>query len=127
LAQGAHQIEFSGPVFGYEKHKLLGGARLFVLPSHSENFGLVVGEALACGTAVICSTGAPWQDLNTKKCGWWIPVARLDETLKEATSLPDESIREMGACGRAFVERCLSWDTTATKLCQLYENIINAE
>ena len=38
-------------------------ADLCVLPTRSENFGIVVAEALACGVPVITTKGAPWSEL----------------------------------------------------------------
>jgi glycosyltransferase involved in cell wall biosynthesis len=59
----AEDFEFIGPVFGIKKNNLYAQAELFVLPTHSENFGVVVIEALAHGVPVITTKGAPWSDL----------------------------------------------------------------
>ena len=56
-------IVFIGPVYGEEKARLMAAADLFVLPTRSENFGIVVAEALASGVPVITTKGAPWQEL----------------------------------------------------------------
>jgi glycosyltransferase involved in cell wall biosynthesis len=53
-------INWEGPVWGDEKWTYLQGADLFCLPTHSENFGLVVLEACQVGTPVLTTTGAPW-------------------------------------------------------------------
>ena len=37
------------PVFGNEKQKLYSESALFILPSYSENFGMVIAEAMSCG------------------------------------------------------------------------------
>ena len=49
-------------------------ADLFILPTHSENFGIVVAEALACGTPVITTQGTPWKELESNHCGWWTAI-----------------------------------------------------
>lgn len=61
-------VNFCGGVYGEKKWKLFREADVFVLPTYSENFGIVVGEALACGTPVITTKGTPWEELNTAHC-----------------------------------------------------------
>src|SRR3712207_8210433 len=50
----------SGPAYGDAKVEELLAADLFVLPTHTENFGNAVGEALSYGLPVVVSRGAPW-------------------------------------------------------------------
>jgi glycosyltransferase involved in cell wall biosynthesis len=51
----ADRIVWSGMINGAEKWGALRAADAFVLPSHQENFGIAVVEALACGTPVLIS------------------------------------------------------------------------
>jgi glycosyltransferase involved in cell wall biosynthesis len=51
----AERIHFLGMLEGAEKWGALRSAEAFVLPSHQENFGIAVAEALACGTPVLIS------------------------------------------------------------------------
>jgi len=96
---------------GDDKVCALANSELFVLPTHSENFGLVIGEALAFGTPVITTKAAPWRDLETHHCGWWIendPEA-LTAALAQAMSLSIEQRREMGRKGRQLVADKYGW------------------
>ena len=115
-------FEFVGPVEGDAKWSLYHSADLFVLPSHSENFGIVVAEALACGVPVITTKGAPWECLQTHRCGWWtdIGVAPLAAVLRDAMSRTDAERQEMGQRGRAWMERDFSWAGVAAKMKTVY-------
>lgn len=66
------KIQIAGHVSGKKKQQLLAGAHFLILPSHSENFGIVVIEALAQATPVIASTGTPWKVLSDLQAGFWI-------------------------------------------------------
>jgi len=67
----ADKIRFVGHVEGTRKMELYAGAKMFVLASHSENFGNVVVEALSTGCPVIASTNTPWKELNNYFAGAW--------------------------------------------------------
>lgn len=113
---------FDGPLHGLAKAEAYASADLFVLPTLHENFGMVVAEALSNGTPVISSIGAPWKGLVDERCGWWIEhgVEPLAATLREAMGLSDSVRAEMGARGRAWMERDFSWTAIAEKMDQLY-------
>lgn len=118
LINGSRRVEFVGPLYGADKYAAYRNADLFVLPTHSENFGMVVAEALSHECPAIVSHGAPWDGLDTKGCGWWIPndVDCLQRTLETAMSLPQNALRAMGTNGRAWMERDFSWDAIAAMM-----------
>jgi len=121
----ADMFRFIGPVFGEEKWKLYQDADLFVLPTHSENFGIVVAEALASGTPVITTTGTPWKELNTNHCGWWIPVgaSSLTEAIKEFLQTEEQVIKGMGTRGRSLILRNYSCEGVASQFLNMYETL----
>jgi glycosyltransferase involved in cell wall biosynthesis len=118
-------IAFIGPVAGEAKTALLRDADLFVLPSHSESFGVAVAEALAHATPVLTTTAAPWPALEQRRCGWRAaPTAdAIARSLREATVHGRESLREMGLAGRAYVGETLGWDRVAGQFISLYEDV----
>src|SRR5690606_10208129 len=91
-------FDFIGSVDGEAKWDLYRRASLFVLPSYSENFGVVVGEALAAGVPVITTRATPWEILETNRCGWWIePHAEaLESALRIACMTTPEELAAMG-------------------------------
>jgi glycosyltransferase involved in cell wall biosynthesis len=70
------RVTFHGHVDGAAKSAAFTGCDVFVLPTHSENFGIVVAEALAYGTPVITTRGVPWEGIETEGCGRPSPGSR---------------------------------------------------
>jgi len=119
---GLTRVRFSGPVFGAEKEATYQAADLFVLPTHSENFGMAVAEALANGVPAITTHGAPWASLERERCGWWIPVGvqPLVECLRHVLGLSHEALRDHGLRGRAHMERDYGWESIGWKMSETY-------
>lgn len=118
------RIEFSGPLYGEDKLKCYQSADLFILPTFSENFGMVVAEALSHGLPVITTYGTPWSELSEKHCGWYIPdnnVDTLSQSLLEAMRLSPDCLEEMGLNGQKWMRSEYNWDKITDKFLQLYE------
>lgn len=116
------KIQFIGGVYGNQKWKLFQTADVFVLPTHSENFGIVVAEALACGTPVITTIGTPWQELETYHCGWWTKIG-TEATIKALRSflaLTEKDLELMGQNGRTLIEKKYSAKSMAQNMMELY-------
>ena len=116
-------VVMTGEVSGEAKDCLLGNAEVFVLPSYSENFGIVVAEAMAWGRPVIASTGTPWKEIAESGAGWWIAPEEdaLAGALAETMGKGREELDAMGAKGRALVERSYTWAEPARSLVEAYE------
>ncbi len=119
-------IRYVGEVSGQAKVNLLQNAALFVLPSHTENFGLVVAESLMTGVPVITTHGTPWSGLVEHDCGWWIPISprELRETIVHAMSLPSETRRQMGMRGQAWMKRDFTWQAIGNKMADVYRWVL---
>lgn len=126
---GCQRVTFTGAMNGEQKFRYLAESALFVLPTHSENFGIAVAEALACGTPAICTTGAPWEGLETNGCGRWIDLSddNLYDSMTSLMSLPAEQLEQMGERGKAWMERDFSWDVIAHKLTESFEWLLDPE
>jgi glycosyltransferase involved in cell wall biosynthesis len=108
------------------KWSLLSAADLFVLPSYSENFGLVIAEALSCALPVITTRATPWRELESHRCGWWTETGHeaLAEALSVATKRSDDELRQMGERGRALIRANYSWDKLSEKMLAVLEWLI---
>jgi glycosyltransferase involved in cell wall biosynthesis len=116
------RVSIEGPAAGAAKTAAYRDADLFVLPTLNENFAITVAEALAAGTPVIATKGAPWHGLEREGCGWWIDhgVEPLVATLAEAMKLERGVLRAKGAKGRAWMERDFSWDRVGLEMLNVY-------
>lgn len=121
-------VSFAGPVAGPTKESAFRDADLFVLPTHSESFGIVVAEALAHGLPVLTTTGAPWSMLPARGCGWWVnaTVDGIAEGLSQATLSDSETLQSMGARGRAWVASEFGWKSIARLTLSAYEQVLAA-
>jgi glycosyltransferase involved in cell wall biosynthesis len=121
----ASRISVLENVTGPSLWELFRTSQLFVLPSVTENFGLVVIEALAAGVPVIATHGSPWRELESENCGWWTPTSldALDSTLDRAMALDGHELARRGARGVALVARRYTARAQAAALTALYEDV----
>jgi len=119
---GLSRVSIEGPAYGDAKLAAYRNADLFVLPSLNENFGLTVAEALAAGTPVISTKGAPWAGLETEGCGWWIDhgAEPLAAALDRAMTMSRSTLAAMGAKGRAWMDRDFTWERVARDMVDVY-------
>jgi glycosyltransferase involved in cell wall biosynthesis len=116
-------VVFQGHVIGAQKLQAFIQADVCVLPSFSENFGMVVAESLAHGVPVIASTKTPWQDLEKNRCGMWVDnsPATLAQSIE---GIRNEPLAEMGRRGRAWMGKEFSWESAALSMSSLYQQLI---
>jgi len=119
-------VKIIGPQFGNKKIETYHRADLFVLPTYSENFGMVVAEALACGVPVITTKGTPWEDLEQYKSGSWIDIGieSLKDCLEEYLMKSTYELQQMGENGRKLVVEKYSIQSVAKQFIELYQWMI---
>lgn len=115
-------VTFAGHVDGEDRLAAFMCADLVIAPSHSENFCMVVAEALAHGVPVIASKGTPWAEIVDRGCGNWIE--NDPRSLATAISQVREcALEEMGQAGRQWMQADFSWRTIASEMHNLYKAI----
>lgn len=121
-----HNVLFLDFVSGHEKYEKLASLSCLCLPSESENFGMVVTEALSVGIPVIASKGTPWEELNKYHCGWWVDndVETLSSTIQEVLNTSEEERIAMGERGKQLIKNNYSVEIVADKMKRLYEWVL---
>ena len=123
------RVTITGPLYGDRKTAAYIASELFVLPTISENFGLVIGEALSHRIPVITTTGAPWPGIVEHGSGWWIAPSQraLVDALREALPLTRAELAARGERGAAWIARDFTWEAESRLLVQTYEWLLGHE
>jgi glycosyltransferase involved in cell wall biosynthesis len=94
LQQKVHTLNLEGSVIftGYvsrdELRRLYQGALLYVLPSNQEGLGLVLLEAMACGTPVVSTRcGGPEDIIQDGEVGYLVPTENAEQLTSAVASL----------------------------------------
>jgi len=118
-------VQMLGPISDDPKREFFEAADVLVCPSHTENFGVVVAEALAHGVPVIASRGTPWQRVEEIGCGLWVDndPASLAAAMTRILSMP---LHEMGLRGREWMRREFGWDSLAREMVSVYQGLLSA-
>lgn len=118
---------FEEPLDDVRKWEAFRSADLFLHPSVSENFGISIAEALYAGLPTIATTGAPWRELQTHRCGWWIEpnsVEALTGALREAFALSDAERAVMGERAHALIEQNYLWPVIGRRMAEAYRTVL---
>jgi glycosyltransferase involved in cell wall biosynthesis len=119
-------VRYVGPVNGTDRFRLLAESAVFVLPSHSENFGMTVVEAMACGTPVVVSRNCPWEIVEREGAGAWVENTpdSIAEALLQVLRNPSTAER-MGEAGRRVAAQ-FSWSSVGEAMAAEYSRIKDA-
>ena len=117
------RVTFSGHVHGESKEAAFFRSDVCIVPSFTENFAMVVAEALARGLPVVASRGTPCAGLGQQSCGLWV-----DNSPESLAAALDEirgmGLDEMGTRGREWMRREFSWGGIAQRMHDLYGRIL---
>ncbi|WP_417177111.1 glycosyltransferase [Bacteroides sp.] len=121
------KVDFIGFVSGKEKYDKLAMLRAMFVPSVQENFGMIVPEALICGTPVYASLGTPWKELNDYDCGWWQnnDIATIADVIENILQKKDDELLGMGHRGRVLMESKYEQHKVAHMMCNVYEWLLD--
>ena len=114
------KISFLGAASEEVKRSAFLSSDICVVPSFSENFGMVIAESLAHGTPVVASTGTPWHIVQTANIGRWVsndPVALANAI----DSLRSEDLASMGERAKEVMKSEYAWPAVAARMLAAYK------
>lgn len=114
------RVEMLGAVLAEQKKRLFECSDVALVPSYTENFAIVVAEALAHGVSVIASKGTPWSRLEEMKCGLWVnnDPESLANAIRSISTMP---LPDMGRRGREWMQSEFSWRSVTNQMLALYQ------
>lgn len=126
----ADRLHWPGMLSGDEKWGAFLGCEAFVLPSHQENFGVVVAEALACGKPVLITDKVNiWREINANGAGLIAPDSKagIESLLNQFTKLSADDRRRMGDAGRRTFLECFDIERNAGVFLQVLRDGLSDE
>ena len=121
------KVIFTGILTGDQKNSALSCANVFVLPSHSEGFGMAILEAMLCGLPVVISRQCGFKEVEEINAGRIVDIdaMTISEALIELFDNP-RACKEMGERGKRFIEKGeYSWDLIGEQILSVYKKIVN--
>lgn len=118
-------VTFTGMLTGLIKQAALAAANLYVAPSYSEGFSMSVLEGMASGLPCVITTGCNFPEASTAKAAHVVDINAdaIADALIQCLNNPQQA-QSMGMKARQFIFQNYTWEQSAKKLSQVYENIL---
>jgi glycosyltransferase involved in cell wall biosynthesis len=120
------RVRFLGEIKGDVRREALADADLFILTSHSENFGMAAAEAMAAGVPVLLSDKVGICRSAVAAGAGAVTSLEVPEIARTWLRLLNnpQDLHRMGERGAAFVRREYEPDIVAHRMIQMYREIV---
>lgn len=118
----AQRVFFVGHLDGPQKATFLASGDVFVLASHTENFGNVYLEALAAGTPIVASIYTPWEEVEQAGCGRWVDNSP-EQIASAVLDLLGRNREELRQRAKALSQK-FEWKLVAEQMKQYYRSLL---
>jgi glycosyltransferase involved in cell wall biosynthesis len=119
-------VHFTGRLTREEMVKRYSAAKIAVVPSLYEGFGLPAAEAMACGVPVIATTGGALPEV-VGDAGILVPPRNADALAAAIKQLlaDKQAQQRMSEAGRKRVREKFSWEQAARKTLEVYQEVLS--
>jgi glycosyltransferase involved in cell wall biosynthesis len=116
-------VQFGGKVPHEKVLSFMHQADVFVLPSLSEGFPMVIIEAMACGLPIVASRVGGMPEIITNNTNGYLVEAKDSETIADniILLLQDEKLRKTISDNNKQLVRKYTWENVITELEKIYE------
>lgn len=127
LASDNQKIHFSGMLTGNAKWGAFYNCAAYLLPSHQENFGIAIVEAMACKKPVLITKHVNiWKEIHEGGGGWGVDLEENNElknTLLELIDHSDDNLEIKGLKAFKTYQNKFDIETCANKFIQTLKNV----
>jgi glycosyltransferase involved in cell wall biosynthesis len=110
------QVTYRGVVSPEQVPQVLADYHLFFLPTHGENFGHAIVEAMGTGLPVLISDQTPWRNLVEKNVGWDLPLSnpeRFKQVLQHVVAMDHAEFSVWSSSARRYAEEIVRQQSQA--------------
>lgn len=122
----AHKITWTGSLAGTLKWGAFSASEVFVLPSHQENFGIVVAEAMACSLPVIISDKVNiWREIDSYEAGFVAndTIEGTTASMRRWSELATDDIAALRIRSRKCFNEMFDFNVTSKKVLENVEQL----
>ena len=123
----SNNAEIKDPVYGKDKIDIILKSDLLILPSLSENFGLIIAESLSLGLPVATTVNTPWIDIVEDKvnCGWIIDesVDGIYDFLKKIEKITTDELKLKSNNGIFYIKKKFNNKDIIKRYIDAYEKL----
>ncbi len=104
------KVKYCGSVTHEQVHETIAKYDAFIMPTHSENYGHSIAEALLAGTPVIISDQTPWTDVKEYQAGWVLSLSDHlagSHAVQAVIDMTQDDIKKIRKSIKCYLERNL--------------------
>jgi glycosyltransferase involved in cell wall biosynthesis len=118
-------IRYKGPIANTHVFSVLQNYHVSFLPTHGENFGHVIFEALTSGCVLLISDKTPWQNVQEENAGWALPLTDKNNfagKLRQVCMMNEEEFNEKSSAAFQYARNFLSSMNLKSRYLSLFQS-----